>query len=260
MTNLLKAFHDDQIGRLAFYRKHGFTEESMKDKSSFIRQEAYRKLGFTIDSLKDEDEEIRQEAFDYFKDKVKYKPLCFYPKNQYWFIFDVESIGLHGEGFAVACGIYQNGKELEHSMFACPSDTAKGRSIDRAWVLDHVRISDGDINCKDPFEVRDRFWNYWLYAKSNVNYQNLLMAAECVWPVETNFLSQCFSDGLVAKRLIASPYPLIDICNWMAAAGIDPMKTYNRLENELPVHHPLGDIRQSARLFQTALDRLRINI
>lgn len=260
MTNLLNIFPDNPIKRLSFYRKYGFPTGAIGDPAPIIRLEAFRKLGFTIDSLKDGDDEIRQEAFDYFKDKVKHKPLCFYPKDQYWFIFDVESIGLQGEGFAVACGIYQNGKELEYTVFSCPSAAAKGRSIDREWILENVHISDEDINCKDPIEVRDRFWNYWLYTKSNINYQNLLMAAECVWPVETNFLGQCFSDGIVAEKLIASPYPLIDICNWMAAAGMDPMKNYERLENELPVHHPLGDIRQSARLFQMSLNRLRINI
>ena len=45
----------------------------------------------------------------------------------------------------------------------------------------------------------------------------------------------------------------------MAAAGMDPLKTYDRLPSEEPRHNPETDARQSARLLLIALERLELN-
>jgi hypothetical protein len=43
-----------------------------------------------------------------------------------FFVFDVESVGLHGEAFAVAGGIYINAAAQSEFRFCCPLEAAKG--------------------------------------------------------------------------------------------------------------------------------------
>ena len=170
-------------------------------------------------------------------------------KNQPFFIIDVESIGLHGEGFAVAGGVYINGKPENEFCFSCPPDEAKGDLDDRDWV--HKNISDMVTTNVNPHGVRASFWQEWEEAK--IEFPNIVMAGECIWPVETNFISACIRQNM-AFRKWKGPYPFYDISSIMLKAGMDPMKNYTRNENELPYHDPLADVRLSARLLMTALD------
>ena len=168
------------------------------------------------------------------------------------FVFDVESIGLHGEGFAVAGGIYdEKGTELEHFAYHCPPGTARGEQSDRDWVKDHVTIHPSSIAEHSPFDVRERFWWHWIRAKG----QGALMFVECGWPVEAAFLEACVKDDLSARNW-EGPYPMHEIASIMLAAGMDPMATYERLPQELPAHEPLADARLSARLLANAFKKL----
>lgn len=180
---------------------------------------------------------------------------AFYEDDQYWFIIDVESVGLHGEGFAVAYGVYQNGIEHEWGVIACDSDAAEGGPYDREWAEKNVKLEPHEISYSAPRGVRSEFWSTWGLAK--LRYPGIVMVGECIWPVETNFLHQGISDR--PDRSVDGPYPLLDITNWIAAAGMDPMEAYERRPDELPVHHPMGDVRLSARLFHEALRRLNNN-
>ena len=55
------------------------------------------------------------------------------------FCLDIESIGLHGEGFAVGFTVVDSlGCEMEAATFACPPDAAQGTENDRAWVMQNV--------------------------------------------------------------------------------------------------------------------------
>ena len=101
-------------------------------------------------------------------------------------------------------------------------------------------------------DVRGKFWQRWVEwrAKGGV------LAAECAWPVEARFLSACVDD-LPDFRREQVPYPLVDISSVLLAGGVDPLETHPRLANELPVHHPLADARQSARLLVAALSNIR---
>jgi len=45
--------------------------------------------------------------------------------------FDVESVGLHGQGFAVGWVVLQDGQEVSSGYAACPIDAAKGARSDR---------------------------------------------------------------------------------------------------------------------------------
>jgi hypothetical protein len=171
----------------------------------------------------------------------------------YFMVFDCESVGLHGETFAVGWVVVSSdGVEHDHGMVACPMAVARGTSdadIDpnRAWVAENVPPL--TPSCRGPLEVRDAFWAAWLTWKD----AGAVLAADCAWPVEARFLAACVDDRGGADREWQGPYPLHEIASFRAAAGFDPLGTFNRLPAELPVHDPLADARQSARLMIEAL-------
>lgn len=166
-----------------------------------------------------------------------------------FFVFDVESIGLHGEGFAVAGGVYlpSGAVQWEFSL-CCPESEAEGLQENRDWVKRNVPVM--EITNRDPSSLRLSFWNTWEKARS----EGAEMAAECLWPVEARFLQDCIRDD--AQRLIKAPYPIHEIASIMLLAGMNPMATYKRTPSEMPRHNPLADSRQSARLLFEAVQRL----
>lgn len=167
-----------------------------------------------------------------------------------FFVFDVESIGLHGEGFAVGGGVYlANGSAQWEFCFCCPSEKAEGLRDDRDWVSRNVPVI--QITHIDTFGLRMGFWKEWEKAKDS----GAQMAAECLWPVESRFLNDCVRDD--AQRLKTAPYPCHEISSVMLSAGMNPMETYDRTPSEMPPHTPLADARQSARLLSVALSRMK---
>lgn len=163
-----------------------------------------------------------------------------------YFIFDVESVGLHSEGFAVAGGVYlENGAVQWEFCFVCPTTECVGSDEDRKWVKENVPKM--EESHRSPKAMRNDFWKMWRKAYD----QGAVMAAECAWPVESKFLSACIADDPARKW--EGPYPLHEIASFLASAGMDPMKKYPREESEKPEHHPLMDSRQSARLLALAL-------
>ncbi len=168
-----------------------------------------------------------------------------------FFVFDVESIGLHGEGFAVAGGVYlENGATQWEFSFACPLEECAGDDEDRAWVKANVPLL--EITHRNPHTMREALWAVWMRAKN----MGAVMAAECAWPVEAGFLSACVKQDSAARKF-AGPYPLVEISTYLAAAGFDPMATYGRTESEKPQHNPLCDARQSARLLAMAIEEIQ---
>jgi hypothetical protein len=86
------------------------------------------------------------------------------------------------------------------------------------------------IEHNNPYQVREAFWETWLAYKDRV-----LLAADVPWPVEGRFLNACIDQNR-RQRTWQGPFPLIE-----------------RLEDELPVHNPLADARQSLRILREAL-------
>ena len=170
-----------------------------------------------------------------------------------YFIFDVESVGLHGEGFAVAGGIYRrDGSVIREFAYHCKIARALGTPEDRKWVTDNVTIHATSTDMPHPKAVRDTFWHTWKKASSD----GAKMFVECGWPVEAAFVEACVKD-LPLTRNWDGPYPMHEIASIMLAAGMDPMATYERREHELPAHEPLADSRLSARLLFEALNKLQ---
>jgi len=170
-----------------------------------------------------------------------------------FFVFDVESVGLHGEAFAVGGGIYHDGVPWESEFcYACPISEAIGSDSDREWVKLNIPVL--DVTHPTPRRLREAFWMEWLKAKEN--HPGIIMAAECGWPVEARFLSACVDDSRESRNW-TGPYPLMEIASYMDAAGMDVMNEYDRTLAE-PKHNPLGDARCSARLLFEALNKLKV--
>jgi hypothetical protein len=167
-------------------------------------------------------------------------------------VFDVESVGLHGEGFAVGYVVVDRaGVERDAGLFACPSGTASGDGDGRAWIAENVHIGPDDIWCDDPRDVRSEFWGYFRKWKAD----GATLWADCCWPVEARFLAACVDDH-PASRTWEGPYPLHDVATLRLAAGSDPLATVDRVPDEIPAHNPLDDARQSARLLIGALEAI----
>lgn len=173
--------------------------------------------------------------------------------SELFMVFDVESIGLHGDGFAFGYVVVdRTDREIAAGCFACPPPAASGTSANREWVAANVDLSciKGNVGCvyERPRDVRDQFWTIWQAYKA----QGATLWADCCWPVEARFLATCVDDS-PTEREREGPYPLHDVATLRLAAGFDPLATVERLPNELPQHDPLADSRQSARLLIEAL-------
>lgn len=169
----------------------------------------------------------------------------------YRMVFDVESVGLHGEGFAVGFVVIdQHGAEVESGQAYCDPVEAGGTGDDLAWVQENVTT--GGLKVSTPADVREFFWQTW-YAFKEDKYPGIELWTDCGWPVEANFLTACIKDDPVNRKW-EGPYPLFDVANILKAAGENPVGTFGRLPNEEPAHNALNDARQSARIlrmFQT---------
>ena len=166
-----------------------------------------------------------------------------------YFVLDVESVGLHGEGFAVGYVVVDSqGSELASGRFACGPEHASGTDEDRAWI--EANVPPIPATHDTPAEVRERFWEAWATWKK----LGAVMVADCGWPVEARFLAACVDD-YPAARTWEGPYPLHDLASVALVVGDDPLAERHRRPNELPAHDPLADARQSARLLLEMLAR-----
>lgn len=167
-----------------------------------------------------------------------------------FFVFDVESIGLHGQGYAVGGGVYlENGAAQWEFRFACPVAECAGSDDGLKWVKENAPLI--TETHRSPKAMRDSFWVEWKKAKE----QGAIMVADCGWPVESRFLAECIDDDSV-DRSWDGPYPLHEIASYLAAAGLDPLAKHERTASEMPVHDPLADARQSARMLSIAIAAL----
>lgn len=167
-------------------------------------------------------------------------------------VFDVESIGLHGEGFAVGYVVVdESGQEIDQGYFACEPYWADGDPEGRAWVNDNVIPHLQAATHEFPHEVRAAFSAAWLRWRA----EGCLLVADCGWPVEARFLAACVEQRRLGQW--EGPYPLHDVATTRLAAGLDPLAIEPRRPSELPAHHPTADARQSARLWLEALNVVR---
>jgi hypothetical protein len=182
-----------------------------------------------------------------------------------FFVFDVESVGLYGEGFAVGFVVAErDGTIRRYGRIGCNPMQANGNVNDRIWAQKNVLeyVWDGSLKdfdfveyCDNPEDVRSAFWREWTQAKME-HYRDIIMVADCIYPVETNFIAQCIRDN-PQERMKDAPYPLLDLSGVLLAAGINPTQTFDRANSwECAVHDPLADAHQSARILCEVLRTL----
>lgn len=173
------------------------------------------------------------------------------PRPDLLFVFDVESVGLMGEGFAVGAVLVnrQTGNEVNSFLFHCPSAAAQGSMVDREWVDKHVVI-EAPCTAQTPTEVRAQFWS----ALRETNREGVGIYADVPWPVEADFLLRAARENHHLQPQII--YPLLDVATLLVADNVDPLRTHRRQADEKPRNNPLADARQSARLLCRTLKRL----
>jgi hypothetical protein len=169
------------------------------------------------------------------------------------FMMDVESIGLHGRGYAVAWLVIdtETGEELDSRVLANDPADAWGDVQDRRWVTENVPPI--QVTHKTRSELLTAFWADWMRWRA----MGAILAADCPWPVESRFLAACIDQTLPSGKW-SGPYPILDVVSVRLGAGESleqAMESGERLPRELPVHNPLADCRQSARLLLQALKR-----
>jgi hypothetical protein len=169
-------------------------------------------------------------------------------KPTYYFVFDVESVGLHGEGFSVGFVVIRpDGSEVCAACYWSDPEDANGTRTGLDWVKANCPIPMVAAPFRTAREVRDAFWSSWQSYKD----MGAVLAADVAWPVEARFLIACIDDA-PQEREWQGPYPLIDIASVRLAKGMNPLGTESRRDNETPAHDPLNDARQSARLLLEA--------
>ena len=201
------------------------------------------------------------------------------------FSLDVEAMGLYGEAFSWAVTIKQNGKEVktgyeraDHKLtkeYVLPLTDPRNRT---KWIEENVIpalntpipsllndtsedkqiLTSPTITVGSLLELRNKFWTFWEeeveFCKAN-NFQQPAFG-DCVYPVEANFFLQCVNDDF-EKRQWNGPFPLHELqtlylaCKQKYPERAKLIDMDARLPNELPLHHPLSDARQCARLYET---------
>lgn len=175
--------------------------------------------------------------------------------TQTLFIFDVESVGLYGTGFAVAVVIYDRGTKtvLEKQYFACSPQDAAGLLEDHQWINQHVVPFLPQPNLTSVAEVRQAFWE--LYFKSKTTYPDVSTWADCGYPVEARFLQACVCDRGNNERTWQAPYPLQEIATVRTILGLDSTLAYDLSEDKR--HNPLEECLYIAPKLANWLDDLR---
>ena len=157
-------------------------------------------------------------------------------------VFDVESIGLHGEAFAVAWVVIdKKGNMIDEGLLSCCPSKAKGSDKNRKWIEENIPTL--LITSPTRQHMLNTFWHEWRKWAD----MGAVLVADCSWPVETNFLTDCIKLNS-KEREWQGPYPLYDISSMLMAMGKNPIAINERKAEELPAHHPLMDSRQSARI------------
>ena len=174
-------------------------------------------------------------------------------KSSLFFVFDVESRGLRGEGFAVGWVVVDaTGEEYESGLLVTEwRDSSKrwATSDVDAWLT--INIPPMEITHESADSMRLHFlkvleqWGAKVYG----------LWVDWGYPVETNFLEQCWKASYLQHCGIDIPPPLHEIATLELAAGI--IGETPRLPSELPEHNPLNDARHSARKLVRAMARLR---
>ena len=157
------------------------------------------------------------------------------------FIFDVESDGLYGEGFAFGILIIKDNKIIE--KFSVISKT----ELKEKWVIDNIvsnlKKKEFDKVVETNKELREEFYKF--YCEMKEKYKEVEIWSDCNYPVETNFLADIAKDDL-KNRAFNMPYPLVDIAT-QSNIHINRKEHYKEKTGKyLKQHNPIDDCIASA--------------
>ncbi len=190
-------------------------------------------------------------------------------------VFDVESVGLHGEAFAVGYLVLLGDSVLSEAWAYCPPSKAKGTQEGRDWVAQNCPWAEKGMSAKTreeneilpgirkltPAELANWFWQSWLIEKS----QGAQLWADVSWPVEARFLTlavesdrpinlSSYLEPSPSTQLLKSgrewegPYPLFDVASLMESLTLmGHQMVVEDNDPSLLIHHPLIDARISAQ-------------
>jgi len=173
-------------------------------------------------------------------------------------MFDVESNGLVGEGFAVGAVVAETKSCVILEKFEVRGPCEEPVQ----WVKENVlpQLDAGGLNLTHYSlpSLRSAFWD-WLQEKKS---EGLPIWGDFGVPVEANFLLACVADNL-EKREWHLPYPLHELGTLMLTAGIDP--DINREEfvaemiegRQVRKHHPTWDSEVAAYGVMKCFNMLR---
>lgn len=159
-------------------------------------------------------------------------------------VFDVESMGLYGTGFSVGYVFTtKDGRIIEEGLWATNRNTMWASDNDKDWVennVPHIPITHETYK-----ELCESFWALWVRLKHM--YPDMTIWADCSFPVEAAFLMDCVTYDEINRKWHA-PYPLHELATLLFIKGKNATQHFPRNPDELPMHNPLCDARQSARI------------
>ena len=169
---------------------------------------------------------------------------------KYVAVLDVESMGLYGRAFSfgivigdIKGNILEEVYKYDQNAYNLSYTEATGfnRTGDIEWVETNVTPHVGDSN---TMWLSKAFYLDWLRLKSV--YSGITLYADVPFPVETNFIKHVVDCHVTTDKVFDfSPYPFLDVTSFRKAHNLPDY--FDRLPNELPIHHPLMDARQSYR-------------
>jgi DNA polymerase III epsilon subunit-like protein len=161
---------------------------------------------------------------------------------------DCEANGLHGQIFAVAAVLYDDGREVDRLVARCPIVG----DVD-PWVVANVlpAIADLPVRGSGTYEWLLYRWRGW-YSESQDKWPGAdgrgpAVLCHVAWPIETRFLWDAHRG-----EPFSGPFPLLDVASTLDAYGHDPTSVDGYLRSvgvALPAgspHHPLYDARAAA--------------
>lgn len=169
--------------------------------------------------------------------------------NKNIFVFDVESIGLYGDAYAVGAIVIKpdllpietddDVQRIIVDSFAIASENQviKAYESNNTFIKKIIgRVMEFNT-CKTLADLENEFMRF--YGKHSASCD---IYADCIYPVESNFLSS-IARRFGSKYENSMPYPLKDICNFIDV-DIDRFE-YAEMSN-LPKHDPYYDSMTSA--------------
>lgn len=156
---------------------------------------------------------------------------------------DCESNGLHGQVFAAAVSVQEDGREIGGWTARCPIVG----DVD-PWVAEHVLPQLEDVPVThDGYE---RILESWRVHYARLKTMGYLVVCHIAWPVEARFLWDAHRD-----TPFSGPFPLLDVASILEAVGADPTSVdeYLTAKGIAPPagepHQPLYDARATAAAY-----------